>query len=71
MISEDVADHQDSVALHRPAGRDRSMLHIDGERLFDENILSGFQRGFGQLVMSYRRRSQCHGCDGRIGKDRS
>ena len=54
MVAKDVADHQDAPIRGSQVHKLLTVLHVDGQRLFDQHILAGFQCRLGHFVVRHR-----------------
>ena len=70
-VDEGVVDHQGQVAARRFFDQPPRIVGGGGDRLFDDDVLAGAQRGKGQLVMRRDRRGDQHGIDGGVVDQRA
>ena len=61
MVPENMPDHQNPTVRGCHFNEMLAVLHIDGERLLDEDVLSGLQGRLRHLVVGDCRRRQRHG----------
>ena len=69
VIPEDMPDHQDPSVRRRELDETFPMLDLDGQRLFDEDILARLKCRLRHLVVGDGRRCQCNCVDRRIGEN--
>src|SRR5439155_17876224 len=69
MIPENMPNHKDSVLCGGQVDEVLPLLYVNGERLLDENVLSGFESRLRHFVVCRRRRGQGDGRNRRIAKD--
>ena len=69
MIPENMPNHKDSVLCGGQVDEVLALLYVNGERLLDENVLSGFESRLSHFVVGSGRRGQGDGGNRRIAKD--
>jgi hypothetical protein len=69
MVLQQMTDHQTAIALLREAAEMLSLDELERQRLFDKNMLAGFERGMRQGRVMHRRSSNRHRRDRRVSED--
>ena len=63
MILQQVSDHQDASVLACELRQFLGMLDVQGQGLFDEDVLAAFERAFREGIVLHRRRGNHHALD--------